>query len=918
MIGNDTTPSFRHSPLGEPLGRLIVVDDEEELVKALQEAIADQGYEVSVFTTAQQAVSALKEKDFDVLLTDLMMPGMDGIDLFRQAREIDPHIVGIVMTGHATIQTALEAMKVGVYDYLLKPFKARSLLPLLDRAFAVRKLELENVQLRQTLAIYELGQTVSYSLALNTILDKVADGALQQCAADEASIMLFTSSGDELYIAAVRGKDRTPLLGQRAPAGKYVAGWVAGHREPMMFLGAITDARCAPLNPRGDIKLAVSLPLLVGGKLVGILNLNFTHPRRPLAVGELKALSIFSSIAATALESARMHEEVLAAERKYRGIFEGSFEGIFQTSADNRRFVTANPAMARILGYESPQELIASITNINEQVFGARGSLFAQRKIGEFEGECTRKDGSRIWVSFWTTNSRCGEEGIGCEGSLVDITSRKRAEEEIRSLSRFPDENPNPVMRLNSDGVLMYANTSSLTILDSWGCTPGRKIPEEYQAFARKTFGTAAPARMEIACGTTTYSAIFAPILDAGYLNIYAMDITQQRTLEQQLLQAQKMDAIGRLAGGVAHDFNNILTAIIGYADFLRMRLGAENPLCREVGEIRKAAERAASLTQQLLAFSRRQIFLLQVLDLNAIVTGMQKMLKRLINESISFEFHLDPSLGRVRADASQMEQVLLNLVINASDAMPRGGKLLVETSNAELDESYAHMHISVRPGPHVLLTVSDTGVGMDEETRQHLFEPFFTTKERGKGTGLGLSMVFGIVKQSGGNIWVYSETGKGTAFKIYFPRVFELPDEAPKEPTREDLPRGSETILVVEDEEMIREIIQVTLADHGFAVLVAEDGDQALRICDEHLGPIHLLLCDVVLPKTSGRDVAKSVGSRRPGIRVVYMSGYTANAIVHHGVLEPGIAFLQKPFSPVALLAKVRETLNAESPPAI
>jgi two-component system cell cycle sensor histidine kinase/response regulator CckA len=911
MIENDATATSRRSQLDQPLAKLLVVDDEGELIKAFQEAISDQGYEVSGFTTGAEAVSMLKVKDFDVLLTDLMMPGMDGLELFRQAREIDPHIVGIVMTGHATIQTAIEAIKVGVYDYLVKPFKVGSLLPLLDRAIAVRRLGMENVQLRQTLAIYELGQTVSYSLALNTILDKVADGALQQCAADEASIMLLSAAGNELSIAAVRGKERAPLLGKRAPVDKYVAGWVAGHREPIMLRGAIQDPRFAPLHPRGDIELAVSLPLLVGGKLVGILNLNFTHPRRPLTVGELKALSIFSSIAATALQSARLHEEVRAAERKYRGIFEGSPEGIFQTSPDHTRFITANPAMARILGYESPEDLIRSVTNIDGQVFTHRGT-------GDLECQCTRKDGSRIWVALRTACGQRAEASIGCEGTLVDITERIRAEEEIRVLSRFPEENPNPVMRLSAEGVLIYANISSQSILKDWGCSEGEKIPEAYRTFALKTFSAGTPAGIELACGTTEYSAVFAPILEAGYLNIYAMDITHQRTLEQQLLQSQKMDAIGRLAGGVAHDFNNILTAILGYADFLQGQLGQQNPLCREVGEIRNAGQRAAALTQQLLAFSRRQIFQVKVLDLNTIVTGMRKMLQRLINESISFEFHLDPSLGRVRADASQVEQILLNLVVNASDAMPRGGKLLIETSNVELDESYSRMHISVKPGPHVQLVVSDTGTGMEEETRRHIFEPFYTTKERGKGTGLGLSMVFGIVKQSGGNIWVYSEPGKGTAFKIYFPRVFESLEEAPAEPATNEVPRGSETVLVVEDEGMIREIINLTLADHGFSVLLAEDGEEAFRVCEGHKGPIHLLLCDVVLPKMSGRDTAKGVALRRPDVRVLYMSGYTANAIVHHGVLDSGVAFLQKPFSPAALLAKVREVLNSENPPVI
>jgi nitrogen-specific signal transduction histidine kinase/ActR/RegA family two-component response regulator len=411
---------------------------------------------------------------------------------------------------------------------------------------------------------------------------------------------------------------------------------------------------------------------------------------------------------------------------------------------------------------------------------------------------------------------------------------------------------------------------------------------------------------------------VFAPVAEAGYLNIYALEITQQKSLEAQLLQSQKMDAIGQLAGGVAHDFNNILTAIMGYADFLRMRMGVDNPLCREVGEINKAAQRAASLTQQLLAFSRRQVFQLKVLDLNALITGMQKMLQRLVNESIAMEVHLDPSLGRLLADATQLEQILLNLVINARDAMAQGGKLLIETSNVELDEGYARMHMSVKPGPYIQLVVSDTGIGMDEDIRRHLFEPFFTTKEQGKGTGLGLSMVFGIVKQSGGNIWDYSEPGAGTSFKIYFPRVYDSIENTALESTKEDLLRGSETILVVEDETMIREIIGITLVDRGFTVLAAQNGDEALRISEEHPGPIHLLLCDVILPGASGREVARMLAARRSDIRVIYMSGYTSNAIVHHGVLEKGVAFLQKPFSPGALLEKVRKVLGMDTPPAV
>ncbi len=1041
------------APAGGPLGQILLVDDETSLLAVLQDLMSAHGYEVAGFTSGVEAIAALKEKDFDILLTDLMMPGMNGTELFRQAAEIDPHIIGIVMTGHATVQTAVEAMKVGVFDYLLKPFKVRSLLPLLDRAIAVRRLRMENLQLRQTLAIYELGQTISYSLALSTILDKVADGALQQCEADEASIMLPAPGGDELYIAAVRGKDRGTLLGQRVPIDRHVAGWVAGHREPIMLRGAVMDPRYEPLSPRADIQLAVSLPLLVGGRLAGILNLNFTRPRRSLTLGELKALSIFGSIAGTALESARMYEEVKAAERKYRGIFEGSAEGIFQISPDGMRFVTANPAMARILGYGSPEELIGGITDIGRQVLlepdsfaGLFRRLDKDGPIVDFECECVRGDGTRIWVLLSAARATGRGEGIGCEGTMVDISSRKNAEEalirerellstlidnipdtiyvkdtesrfllansamrrivgvdspqqlvgktdfdffpremadqflddekrilltgealvnkdehalgadgreyrffttkvplkdesglirgivginrdvtdfrkaqeEVRSLARFPEENPSPVMRLSRDGALLYANAASRPILEEWGCARGEVVPDDHRAFTLKAFASGTSMAAEVVCGKSQYSMVFAPVVDAGYVNIYALDVTEQRNLEQQLLQSQKMDAIGKLAGGVAHDFNNVLTAIIGYSDFLQMRLGKDDPLQLEVEEIRKAGKRAASLTQKLLAFSRRQILEVKVLDLNAIIAGMEKMLRRLISESVSIDLFLDPALGLIRADASQMEQVLLNLVINASDAMPRGGTLSIETANAELNESYARMHISVKPGPHIRLVVSDTGTGMDEETRGHIFEPFFTTKREGKGTGLGLSMVYGIVKQSGGNIWVYSEPGKGTAFKIYLPQVFESAPEASDEQPAERPAGGTETILVVEDEEMIRRMMSAALADYGYSVLLAKDGEEAWETCRDTQEPIHLLISDVVLPGTSGRESAQRLVTMRPGMRVLYMSGYTSNAIVHHGVLEPGLAFLQKPFAPVALLRKVRQILDSENAPVV
>ena len=390
-----------------------------------------------------------------------------------------------------------------------------------------------------------------------------------------------------------------------------------------------------------------------------------------------------------------------------------------------------------------------------------------------------------------------------------------------------------------------------------------------------------------------------------------ARDITERRYLEDQLRQAQKMEGIGRLAAGVAHDFNNLLTAIGGRCYLVLNALTSENPIRREIEIIQDAAERAAKLTHQLLAFSRKQILDPCVLDLNATVTGIEPLLRRMIREDIEIATALDSAAGRVKADAGQIEQVLLNLAVNASDAMPNGGWLTLATSNVTLDEAYARTHAEVEPGPYVMLSVSDTGHGMTAEVQAHIFEPFFTTKEVGKGTGLGLATVYGIAKQSGGHITVHSEPGQGAVFKLYLPRVEEAPGTAePARPT-EITRRGSETVLLVEDDEPLRTLAREILSIQGYTVLDAISPSEALRLADVHPGPIHLLVTDVVMPQMNGRQVADHLLAARPGLKVLFMSGYTDAAIVEHGVLEPGTHFLQKPFTPDGLSRKVREALG-------
>jgi PAS domain S-box-containing protein len=394
-----------------------------------------------------------------------------------------------------------------------------------------------------------------------------------------------------------------------------------------------------------------------------------------------------------------------------------------------------------------------------------------------------------------------------------------------------------------------------------------------------------------------------------------ARDITEQRKLEEQFRQAQKMEAVGRLAGGVAHDFNNLLTVINSYSEFLLEDLGPEDHRRQDVEEIRKAGVSAASLTRQLLAFSRQQVIEPQVLDLNAVLANAESLVKRMIGEDIEVVTVLAPQLGAVRADPGQLEQVIMNLAVNARDAMPDAGRLTLETANAEMDEAYLRNHAVGTPGRYVMLAVSDTGVGMDETTKAHIFEPFFTTKEPGKGTGLGLATVYGVVKQNGGFIWVYSEPGHGTTFKIYLPRVDELARSVSRPQVAKESLQGVETVLLVEDAVAVRAVASHTLQRQGYTVLEAPNGAAALRLAAEHPGPIHMVVTDVVMPGMNGRQFAEQLAAARPSLKVLYTSGYTDDAIVRHGVLEAGVKFLQKPFTPDALARKVREVLD--SPPA-
>jgi len=397
-----------------------------------------------------------------------------------------------------------------------------------------------------------------------------------------------------------------------------------------------------------------------------------------------------------------------------------------------------------------------------------------------------------------------------------------------------------------------------------------------------------------------------------AYYETFVRDVTDQRRLQQQLVQSQKMEAVGRLAGGIAHDFNNLLTVITSYSDLLLEDLGADDPKRGDVEQVRKAADGAAALTRQLLAFSRQQVLQPRVVSLNAVVENLQKILQRVLGDDIELATTLAPDLGTARADVGQLEQVLMNLAVNARDAMPTGGKLTIETANAEHNPEYASAQGAAPTSQFVMLAVTDNGVGMDEATKARIFEPFFTTKGPGKGTGLGLATVYGIVKQSGGFIWVYSEPGHGTSFKVYLPRVDAAPETVAAAEVA-SVAGGTETVLLVEDAAAVRTVAREVLERHGYTVLEAPNGEAGLHLAQSHGGPIHLLLTDVVMPVMSGRQLADQLARARPDMKVLYASGYTDDSIVRHGVLEEGTAYLQKPFTPESLARKVRDVLDEE-----
>jgi PAS domain S-box-containing protein len=620
-------------------------------------------------------------------------------------------------------------------------------------------------------------------------------------------------------------------------------------------------------------------------------------------------------------------------------ILESMAEGV-NVSDESGTILYVNPAQEAMFGY-APGELLGRHVSIfSGEPPQAQARIFAEvvsqlMTVGSWSGEFTnrKKDGT-----LFTTHARItalqspGTKQWVCVEE--DITARKRAEaERDRLLQRLQlqiERMPLGYLLFDADFRLTDWNPAAERIFgyakeEVLGMGPPfeKILPSALWPLGEEILGRIRRGDMSAHSinenltregRTITCEWFNTPFIgeDGRFAGLLCLtqDITERKSLEEQYRQAQKMEAIGQLAGGVAHDFNNLITIISGYAELIHGRLPAAGPLRDLVEEIIRASERGASLTRQLLAFSRKAVLAPQLLDLNAVVVDLEKLLRRALGEDISLTVALQPELGHIQADPGQIEQVLLNLAVNARDAMPAGGKLTIETRNVELDGAYVRTHPEARPGSNVLLAVSDTGHGMTADIKARIFEPFFTTKEAGKGTGLGLSTVYGIVKQAGGVIDVASEVGVGSTFLVYLPRFEET--ETPQSPQGAvPSPRGTETVLLVEDEDALRALARLVLAKSGYAVLEANNGREALRVANGHPGPIALLVSDVVMPELGGRQLAERLGRQRPQMKVLFLSGYTDDAVVRHGLMQKKVNFLQKPFSATALAQKVREVLD-------
>ena len=883
--------------MSEPLRVLMlehVASDAELCVAELERA----GYDVAadVVGTRNDFEDRVRANAYDVVLADYRLPDWTGMDALAVLRGHRKEVPLILVTGTLGDEMAVECLKRGVADYVVKQNLAR--LPLVVRRILdERRARVESARATDTIRWLTLAVDQS-----------------------PASVIITDTAGRIEYVnqrfVEMTGYAEGEALGQSPRLLK------SGHTPPEVYQDMWQTLHSGQVW-QGELRNRTKNDVLTWHSVT-------ISPLRDPQGTVTHFLATQEDVSARKQAARRLQER----EERFRQIADNIREVFFVMDAGCRETLYASPAYEEIWGrtcqslYDNPRSFLEAVPQGDRERLVALIARIQQgEQPGDIEYRVLRPDGEVRWVLSNAAPVRNDQGNVyRITGTAMDITERKRIEEalaESEALYRKVIETSFDGIGITEDGVLREANRGfadmfgytidevvGLTILDfvaDESCEEvRRRVSQEtegtYELVGKRKDGT----RIQLEATARTHSIAGRPA------RLTALrDLTEKRQLEKQYRQAQKMEAVGRLAGGVAHDFNNLLTVISSCAELVLMDTEEGDSRRENLQEIRKASQAAAGLTRQLLAFSRQQVIEPRLVTIEEVVATAEKMLQRLIGEDVELAAILNSEPATVRIDPGQLEQVIMNLAVNARDAMPDGGKLTLETSSVDLDKAYTRSHWPATSGRFALLSVSDTGTGMSEETRARIFEPFFTTKEVGKGTGLGLATVYGIVKQSGGFIWVYSEPGQGTTFKIYLPRVDAAPAASPRVAATTSL-LGTETILLTEDAPALRAAAHQILERYGYTVLDAPSSSAALDLARSRTEPIHLLLTDVVMPGMSGRELAEQFTARRPDVKVLYMSGYTDDAVVRHGVLRPGVAYLQKPFTPDGLARKIREVLDA------
>jgi PAS domain S-box-containing protein len=857
---------------------VLIIDDDAPTLKALISYLQGLGFKPLIARTGERGLDVARRSKPDIILLDVMMPGLDGFETCRRLKA-DPKLKDIpiiFLTALTNTTDKIKGFEAGAVDYITKPIQNQEVSARIHTHLRLHELT-ERLEQKVQEQTQELTIAIEEARQLNRQLQQANDELAREIAEREQAENSLQESEERYRRLAENAKDM--IYRMSLPDGQYEYVSPASHNitgyNPDEFYNSpklVTEIIHADWREY----FATEWAKLIKGEMAPFYEYQIIHKSgkarwlhqrnvlvwndqgQPLAIEGI--VTDITALKQTEAEIRRHNRELTLLNR------------VIAATATGPNTVAILDAVCRelALAFDTPQTT-ATLLNQDQSLVTVVAGYRAKGQP-TLLNENIPVENNPLVQYFLTHKTPLVAEDVQSDSPLASVRDLLR-QHNIVSLLVLP--------LIVEQEVIGSLNIGTI----------------EPRSFSDEEVGLAQRVAEQV----------------TGALVRVRLD-EQHRQLEDQLRQSQKMEAIGRLAGGMAHDFNNLLTVITGYSELLLKRhMDNNDPQYRDVEQIHKAGERASTLTRHLLAFSRQQVIQPEVLDLNIIITDLNKMLRRLVSEDIDLITNLDPSSGHIKADSGQIEQIIMNLVVNACDAMPQGGKLTIETTKVNVDEEYARRHIGLEPGAYVMLTISDTGAGMDAETLSHIFEPFYTTKKKGKGTGLGLATVYGIVQQNEGYILVSSQPGQGTRFQIYLPCFEQTTAFTHREQTPAESPAGTETILLVEDEDMVRELARQVLLQNGYQILEARNGQDALKVCEQCNEPIHLLLTDVVMPGgLNGRDLAQQLIALHPEIKVLYMSGYVDDAIAQYGILDSGTTFLQKPFSPVALSLKVREILDA------